>query len=44
MATIFWLSKYGMHIGANWRHLAHTTELSVCGGDAAIYQITLITK
>jgi len=34
MATIFWLS-------AHWRHLANTTEPSICGGDAALCQITL---
>ena len=25
--------------GAHWRHLANTTELSVCGGDATLCQI-----
>jgi len=35
MATIFWLSVYG--------HLANTTEPSMCGGDAALCQITLTT-
>ena len=34
------LSTYGVHI---WRHLANTTELSMCGGDAALCQITLTT-
>jgi len=29
--------------GAHWRHLANTTELSMCGGDAALCQITLTT-
>ena len=29
----FWLSIYG---GAHWRHLANTTEPSMCGGDAAL--------
>ena len=29
--------------GAHWRHLANTTETSVCGGDAALSQITLTT-
>jgi len=24
-----------LHVGAHWRHLANTTEPSVCGGDAA---------
>ena len=26
---------------AHWRHLANTTEASMCGGDAALCQITL---
>jgi len=29
--------------GADWHHLANTSEPSVCGGDAALYQITLTT-
>jgi len=29
--------------GAHWRNLANTTEPSVCGGDAALCQITLTT-
>jgi len=29
--------------GAHWCHLANTTEPSVCGGDAALCQITLTT-
>jgi len=29
--------------GAYWRHLANTTEPSMCGGDAALCQITLTT-
>ena len=29
--------------GAHWRHPANMTELSVCGGDAALCQITLTT-
>jgi len=27
--------------GARWRHLANATEPSMCGGDAALCQITL---
>ena len=27
----------------HWRHLANTTESSVCGGDAVLCQITLTT-
>jgi len=30
-----------LDVGAHWRHLANTTEPSVCGGDAALCQITL---
>jgi len=29
--------------GAYWRHLANTTEPSVCGDDAALCQITFTT-
>jgi len=29
--------------GAHWRHLANTTEPSMCGGDSALCQITLTT-
>ena len=29
--------------GADWRQLANTIEPSVCGGDAALCQITLTT-
>ena len=29
--------------GVHWRHLANTTEPSMCGGDAALCQITLTT-
>jgi len=34
--------RYGadVDVGAHWRHLANTTELSMCGGDAALCQIT----
>jgi len=35
MATMFWLSIYGEHIGA--------TEPCICGSDAALCQITLTT-
>ena len=27
----------------NWRHLANAIELSMCGGDATLCQITLTT-
>jgi len=30
-------------MGAHWRNLANTNEPSVCGGDAALCQITLTT-
>jgi len=39
MATIFGF----LYMGAHWRHLKNTTELSMCGGDAALCQITLTT-
>jgi len=29
------------YMGSLWRHLANMVELSVCGGDAALCQITL---
>jgi len=39
MATTF-----GFYIwGAHWRHLKNITEPSMCGGDAALRQITLTT-
>jgi len=39
---------YGNHFslyiwGVHWRHLANKTELSVCGSDVALCQITLTT-
>jgi len=30
-----------LDVGARWRRLAHTTERSVCGGDATLRQITV---
>jgi len=39
MATIFGF----LYMDAHWRHLANKTEPSVCGGDAALCQITLTT-
>jgi len=36
----FCLSIYG---GEHWRQLANTTGPFVCGGDAALCQITVIT-
>jgi len=35
--------KHVLHGGAHWRHLANTTELSMCSCDAAFCQITLTT-
>jgi len=32
-----------LHGMAHWRHLANTTEPSVCGGDAILRQIALTT-
>ena len=35
---------YAFYIwGAHWHHLANTTEPFMCGGDAALCQITLAT-
>ena len=39
MATILAFYIWGAH----WRHLANTTEPSMCGGDATLCQITLTT-
>ena len=39
MATIFGF----LYMGAHWRHLANTSKPSMCGGDAALCQITLTT-
>jgi len=41
-----WQPILGFYIwewGAHWRHLKNTTEPSMCGGDAALCQITLTT-
>jgi len=35
--------RSGCTILVYWRNLANTTEPSVCGGDAALCQITLTT-
>jgi len=35
--------KHVLRGGAHGRHLANTTEPSMCGGDAACCQITLTT-
>ena len=43
MAAIFGFLYMGYIWGAHWRHLKNTTELSMCGGDAALCQITLTT-
>ena len=37
VATIFGF----VYMGAHWRHLANTTEPSMCGGNAALCQITV---
>jgi len=40
--TLPWQTFFGFYMwGAHWRHLANTTEPFVCGGDAALCQITL---
>jgi len=44
MCTLVGPRKHVLDGGAHWRHLANTTEPSVCGGDAALGQITLITR
>ena len=44
MATSFSLSIYRPIWGAHWRYLANTYEPSMCGGDAALRQITLTTS
>jgi len=38
MATSFWI-----YMGTHLRHLVNRTEPSICGGDAALCQITLTT-
>ena len=40
VATIFLVFYIS---GVHCRHLANSTELSLCGGDAALCQITLTT-
>ena len=35
--------KHVLGGGAHWRHMANTTEPSMCGGDVACCQITLMT-
>jgi len=35
--------KHVLDGGAHWRHVANTTEPSMCGADAALCQITLTT-
>ena len=42
-ANADWVYYMGVHRCTHCRHLANMTELSVCGGDAALHQITLIT-
>ena len=41
MSRFLWFTVY--ICGAHWRHLKNTTEPSMCGGDAALCQITLTT-
>jgi len=40
-SIVFAVAPMSPHGRAHWRHLANTTEPSVCGGDAALCQITL---
>jgi len=35
--------KRVLDVGADWRHLANTTESSMCGGEAALCQIITLT-
>jgi len=37
-----WAKESMCWMGSYWRHLANTFEPSVCGGDAALCQITLL--
>jgi len=37
-----WVEESMRYMGAHWRHLANTTELTLCG-DAALCRITLTT-
>jgi len=40
--TLSWKPFCGLlYMGAHWRHLANTTAPFMCGGDAAVCQITL---
>jgi len=44
LPTLPWYTFLAFYIfGAYWRHLANTTEPFVCGGHAALCQITLTT-
>ena len=43
MATIFGFIYIIIYACTHSRHLANTTESSMCGGDAALCQITLTT-
>jgi len=38
-----WLKEARIWWSAHWRHLTNTNEPSMCGGDAALRQITLTT-
>jgi len=42
LETLPWQPFFGfLYMGARWRHLANTTEPSMCGGYSALCQITL---
>ena len=44
LSDVAMASIFGFYVwGAHWRHLKNTTEPSMCGGDAALCQITLTT-
>jgi len=39
-----WQPFFGfLYMGAHWSHLLNTIEPSMCGGDAALCQVTLTT-
>jgi len=44
MWTRFGPEKHVLDGGTHWHNQANTIEPSVCGGDAALYQITLTTS
>jgi len=44
LGTLPWQPFFGfLYMGCTLAHLANTTEPTMCGSDAALYQITLTT-